>query len=146
MKKYLKSVLCLTIVSIIISMSYSYAALSGYVGVSAITLPISKNWVKGATRDKTVISAQHYHNTGTTSDARLTKESVRAQTKGISGSCNGSTSNIITISQGSSGVFNDAAYCTSFTGDYEIYLSRSSWALTTATHSGIWYLDDTYYR
>ena len=144
-KKSIKILFVLLIFSMFSSMIYT-KAITGSIGITGIKLPIAGGFVVATSENKGTISNQHYRNYGVTSDLHYTEEGIVAQTKGLSGNCENSTSNQLLIGYNSSADFDSSNHCTQFTGRYQISLKRASWVLTTATHSGNWYLDDTYYN
>lgn len=141
LNKVLKYSLVVLIASIIVSTMYT-VAVTGYIAVAGVNLPAFQGEVYVVSENKGQYNPQHYKNNGVSSNLTPTSESVYVKTVAETGPCVGSGNNYILIGNGQTAGWNTSYNCNGLVGRYGLYAKRQQWTITTASHSGIWYLDE----
>lgn len=147
MRKLGKIFDCLVVVFAIIFVVgvYNIKAFEGYLGFAGLTLPAFQNVVESDTEvRKTQYSPQYYENVGTISNLTGSRESVNVAVICVSNECNNITSVWTTIPDREIKQIDDDGHITytGFVGTYKIKHRNSGWGLTSASHSGGWFLDE----
>lgn len=144
MKKRINILFILVLVALLTSTITTYA-MTGFISFLGITLPAFQGEVVAGAEEKGVdIDYQHYKNTGTISGFLGKEEPIMAKVKGLTGTCSGQSTVFITIGFGELSGWDAGTTCTGFKGRYELTLKRAVSRVTTASHSGSWYLDEKY--
>ncbi len=124
-------------------------AIDGLMGFAHIKLPSFRGqYVTEDKVKKVKEEPQHYYNAVTINDLSAKYESVDVAVVCKSEPCNGVQSLWVTVPDKSTSEIKDDGHVTvsTFKADYIIAFKRNSWGPTTATHTGTWYLDETYMK
>lgn len=135
--KYLKYTILAFAISCMFSALTSFAYNNGYQSIVGITLPTWGNEVAAYTHDKERESYQYYYSGGAVDNLTSATVNIKARTK----SSDNIYSSYITVSKNETKTWGDSVNM--FAGDtYTLLLRREKSAISTASHSGGWYIDD----
>ena len=135
--KYLKYTILAFSVSCVFSALASFAYNKGYQSIVGITFPTFGYTVEAYTHIKEIDSPQYYYSSGAVDNLTSAIVNIKAQTSSDSGK-----SSFITVKQNETGTWGSNSI-NIFSGDeYTLLLRREKSAVTTASHSGSWYIDD----
>lgn len=133
--KYIKITIVLFMISLTFSLVTTFA-IPGFSSVSGISLPVFGGTVEAATNTKSTNSAQYYRSFGTIDMLTSAEVNVKVKTSGSTGE-----TAYITLAKNDLKNWGSSAV-NIFTGSYTLIARREKSAITTATHSGSWYLDE----
>ena len=134
--KYLKATLCIFVVTLVLSL-VSASAIDGFRSVSGIKLPTFGGTVEAATAYKSEDNVQTYYSVGTIDSLTSADINVKAKTQ----QGGDDVSDYITLGRGQSGQWTGKRDGNFTRGTYTLVLRREKSSVTTASHSGSWYLD-----
>lgn len=134
--KYLKITLGIFVVTLLFSL-VSANAMEGFRSVSGIKLPTFGGTVEASTATKTEDNVQTYRSTGTIDNLTSADVNVKVKTKE-----NGQDmSSYLTLGRSQAAHWNGEHDANFTKGTYTLVLRREKSAVTTASHSGSWFLD-----
>lgn len=136
--KYLKYTVLAFSVSCIFSAMTSFAYNKGFQSIVGITLPTFGNTVDAYTHEKEILSPQYYHSSGAVDNLTSAIVNIKAQTVGDELGKSG----FITVGQNETETWGESAINIFNDEVYTLQLRREKSAVTTASHSGSWYIDD----
>ncbi len=135
--KYLKWTSIAFIISCVFSSAVAVAYRNGYQSIVGVTLPRWGGEITASTQTKEYDGEQYYRSSGTVDNTTSAMVNVKAKTKSSNG-----TTGFITLSKNETKSWGSNAINVFAGESYDLILRREKGAITTASHSGGWYLDN----